>query len=183
MGGKVWVISGPSGVGKSTTSARVAQRLENSVLLSGDLVSEMHINGRLMPWEDEGELELIWKNISDLTRNFLQYGLNVVVDYVTFPREMKKFWESLQNDKSHSVMYVILWANKEEIIRRDLLRTPDRQMKERSIIHYDEFSTQNIPKNFYLNNMTLTVDQAIDAILDFPPYKPFCADLVNELEL
>jgi len=47
----------------------------------------MHVKGRKKPWESQEEITLIWDNILCLTKNFLRYGNDVVVDYVTFPNQ------------------------------------------------------------------------------------------------
>ncbi|WP_254865359.1 hypothetical protein [Solibacillus isronensis] len=47
---KVYIISGPAGVGKSTTSKELTKKFKNSAYISGDNISHMHINGRKNPW-------------------------------------------------------------------------------------------------------------------------------------
>ncbi|MGP4041999.1 AAA family ATPase [Gracilibacillus sp. D59] len=81
---KVYILSGPAGVGKSTTSKELVKKLKSSAYISGDYISHMHVNGRKKPWESKEEISLIWDNILSLTQNFLRYGNDVVVDYVTF---------------------------------------------------------------------------------------------------
>jgi nucleoside-triphosphatase THEP1 len=50
---KVYIISGPAGVGKSTTSKEIVKTLKNSAYISGDYVSHMHVNGRKKPCESK----------------------------------------------------------------------------------------------------------------------------------
>jgi hypothetical protein len=57
----------------------------------------MHINGRQKPWESKSELSLIWNNIFILTQNFVLYGTNVVIDYVTFPEDANWLKEKLKD--------------------------------------------------------------------------------------
>ncbi|WP_318243559.1 AAA family ATPase [Fictibacillus norfolkensis] len=90
----VYLLSGPAGVGKSTTSMELVNSLTHSAYLSGDDISHMHRNGREKPWESEREHDLIWHNILHLTRNFLQYGSDVVIDYIIFPKDVE--WLSNQ---------------------------------------------------------------------------------------
>lgn len=81
----------------------------------------MHKSGRQKPWESQAEISLIWDNILSLTRNFLKYGNDVVVDYVTFPTEAKWMYEHLL-DLHINVQYVVLWTNKETLLKRDSMR-------------------------------------------------------------
>lgn len=83
----VYILSGPAGVGKSTTSCALLKALNNCAYISGDDVSHMHVRGRQKPWESKSELALIWSNILSLTQNFVRNRINVVIDYVTFPDE------------------------------------------------------------------------------------------------
>src|SRR5690625_3144713 len=84
---RVYIVSGPAGVGKSTTSKELVKILKNSSYISGDYISHMHVNGRKKPWESQEEVTLIWDNILSLTKNFLRHGNDVVIDYVTFPQD------------------------------------------------------------------------------------------------
>src|SRR5690625_5635889 len=71
---RVYIVSGPAGVGKSTTSKELVKILKNSSYISGDYISHMHVNGRKKPWESQEEVTLIWDNILSLTKNFLRHG-------------------------------------------------------------------------------------------------------------
>ncbi len=172
LAGKIYIISGPSGVGKSTTSKRLAGQLADSVWLSGDLISAMHINGRKMPWESEEELSLIWENIISLTSNFVAFELNVVIDYVTFPREMQRVFERTAHFHTE-VVYVLLWTDPSELTRRDKLRPAGFQMGERCTALYKEFKALTIPENYFINTTHATVDQVIEIILQKESYQPF----------
>ncbi|MEI3598806.1 MULTISPECIES: hypothetical protein [unclassified Oceanobacillus] len=46
---KVYIVSGPAGVGKTATSKELVKTLKNSSYISGDYISHMHVNGRKNP--------------------------------------------------------------------------------------------------------------------------------------
>lgn len=52
MKNTVYIISGPAGVGKSTTSKKLVQTLSRSAYISGDDISHIPVNGRGKPWLD-----------------------------------------------------------------------------------------------------------------------------------
>mgnify|MGYP002479701178 CR=1 FL=1 len=46
----IYVISGPAGVGKSTTSGELVHSLERGAYISGDDISHIPVKGREKPW-------------------------------------------------------------------------------------------------------------------------------------
>lgn len=76
----VYLISGPLGVGKSTVTKELSEQVTRCVLIEGVVILHM-FKGESQPSWDE-RLQITWKNILDLTRNYIQHGLNVVIDFV-----------------------------------------------------------------------------------------------------
>ena len=160
----VYILSGPAGVGKSTTSKALVSTLKNSAYISGDYVSHMHVNGRQKPWESEQELSLIWNNILSLTQNFVSNGIDVVIDYVTFPSEAYWLKDRLK-DLSVNVVYTVLWVDPENLLRRDQLRKPEHQMGERCLILIDEFRESGLDTKHLLDTSHNSVD-AIELVVE-----------------
>lgn len=79
---QIFLISGPLGVGKSTTSKELARVVERCVLIEGDNLLDMFMTEPQPTWEER--LSLAWKNILSVTRNFIQGGFNVVIDFNPF---------------------------------------------------------------------------------------------------
>ncbi|WP_339194604.1 AAA family ATPase [Solibacillus sp. FSL R5-0449] len=154
---KVYIISGPAGVGKSTTSKELAKKIKNSAYISGDDISHMHINGRKNPWERSEEV-LIWDNILSLTKNFIKHGIDVIIDYVTFPKEAD--WVS-KNLKSLNVevIYIVLWTDKETLLTRDNMRMPGARMGERCVILVDEFIESGLNEQHILDTSNNSPDE------------------------
>ncbi|PLT28121.1 AAA family ATPase [Peribacillus deserti] len=160
---KVYIISGPAGVGKSTTATALAKKLTHSAYISGDYVSHMHINGRKKPWESKEEVSLIWDNILSLTANFIQYGNDVVIDFVTFPSEANWLKNKLK-DISAEVRYVVLWTDADTLIKRDNSRIEENRMGERCLILMQEFKESSLasPHQFDTSDKT---SENMDAII------------------
>ena len=155
MNQKVYIISGPAGVGKSTTSNELVKTLEQSAYISGDYISHMHINGRKKPWESEWETALIWNNILDVTRNFLEYGTDVVIDYVTFPEEAAWLRNNLK-DLDAAIHYVVLWTDNDTLVKRDQTRNPENRMGERCLVLVDEFKESGLDEKYLFVTDTYT---------------------------
>ncbi|WJH35534.1 AAA family ATPase [Paenibacillus sp. CC-CFT747] len=169
----VYILSGPAGVGKSTTSRALVRTLKNSAYISGDYVSHMHVNSRQKPWESEQELSLIWNNILSLTQNFVSNGIDVVIDYVTFPSEAYWLKDRLK-DLSVNVVYTVLWVDPDTLLRRDKLRKPEHQMGERCLILIDEFKDSGLDTKHLLDtryNSTDAIDLVIEDIVNSKQYR------------
>ncbi|MNH84983.1 hypothetical protein D3C73_374180 [compost metagenome] len=160
----VYILSGPAGVGKSTSSRALVHTLKNSAYISGDSVSHMHVNGRLKPWENKFELSLIWNNILSLTQNFVSNGIDVVVDYITFPDEAYWLRDRLM-ELSVNVVYTVLWVDPKTLLSRDQLRKPEHQMGERCLVLIEEFKESGLDTKHLLDTSHYSVD-AIDLVIE-----------------
>lgn len=160
---KVYIISGAAGVGKSTTSKELVKTLRNSAYISGDCVSHMHVNGRKNPWESKKETHLIWDNILSLTKNFLRYDNEVVIDYVTFPHEAKWLSENLISLNAE-VNYVVLWTDNETLVNRDNMRKPEHRMGDRCLILVDEFIKSELDKKHIFDTSKIHSDDIAYAV-------------------
>lgn len=164
-------MSGPAGVGKSITSKELVKTLKNSAYISGDYISHMHVNGRKKPWESQEEVSLIWDNILSLTKNFLRYDNDVVVDYVTFPHEAEWVSNNLKEFKVE-VNYIVLWADNEILVSRDNMRTPEHRMGERCLILVDEFTESGLDeKHIFDTSKNLPITNVVNEIMSNSKYK------------
>lgn len=136
----IHVISGPAGVGKSTTSKQLVQALSKSAYISGDAISHIPVNGRGKPWLCKETYDLTWKNILSLTRNLLEQDYDVVIDYVTFPSDVEWLVQQL-TDLEFRLVFVVLLVDRSTLIARDQLRPSEAQMGERSLVLLEEFET------------------------------------------
>lgn len=168
----VYIISGPAGVGKSTTSKELVKSLKRSAYISGDYVSHMHINGRKKPWESEDERSLIWNNILSLTTNFIKYDNDVVIDYVTFPEEAKWLNENLKHLNAE-VKYIVLLTDKDTLVKRDAQRNLEDRMGERSLILLNEFIESEVSQNHIIDttvHIVMDLHHIIKDIINNPRF-------------
>lgn len=160
----VYIISGPAGVGKSTTSKKLVHSLERSSYISGDDISHLPVVGRGKPWLCEKTNQLTWVNIASLAYNLLNADYDVVIDYVTFPSEAEWLAEELKKQAAR-IVYVILLADEETLVNRDRLRPIDEQMGERSIILLHEFKEATKDARHILHTGHLSAQQ-IDVVIE-----------------
>uniref|UniRef100_UPI00006836D1 BH3686 n=1 Tax=Halalkalibacterium halodurans (strain ATCC BAA-125 / DSM 18197 / FERM 7344 / JCM 9153 / C-125) TaxID=272558 RepID=UPI00006836D1 len=153
---KLYIITGPAGVGKSTTCKRLAAQLDNSAYIEGDIINHMVVGGYRPPWESDELLALTWKNITDLTVNFLLAQNDVVLDYIAFPDEAEALAQTVQAKVDDvEIRFIILWTNREELLRRDALRKKDEQMGERCLELVEEFESKGIDERYFYNTSHL----------------------------
>ena len=57
----LYVITGPAGVGKSTVSKILAQKLNKSSLIEGDEIYHQIIGGYIPAWKSGNHLQTFWK--------------------------------------------------------------------------------------------------------------------------
>ena len=159
---KIYLITGPAGVGKSTISLKVAEALEKSVLLEGDDIYHFIVGGYISPWREGNYLEYYWKNIIDIMKNSLSYGFDIVYNHIMDKEQVADIKKHFPNCE---IKFVCLMVDEETIVKRDKLREPDRQMGERSLILLQELKDENFDEKFILDSSDLNVEQTFNEIL------------------
>ena len=94
---KLYLITGPAGVGKSTISKKIANNLNKSVLIEGDDVYNFFVGGRISPWKENAPLELFWNNCIYLIQSYLNNGYDVVFNYIIKPDKFKLLQDRFNN--------------------------------------------------------------------------------------
>lgn len=125
----------------------------------------MVIGGYVSPWKSEELLSLTWENIADLSTNFVQANKDVIIDYVAFPAEVEKFSQKIYAEVENAeIIYVVLWVDVDELLRRDALRIKEHQMGVRCLELINEFASKGIDNRFVYNTTNLQPTE-LDKIL------------------
>lgn len=160
---KLYIITGPAGVGKSTVSNEIARSLEKSVLIEGDDIYNQFVGGRISPYKENAPLEIFWNNCFLLIDNYLKNGYDVVFNYIIKKINLEKIKNKFKN---YELVFVVLLTDKETIIKRDLERALDCQMGERSLILLQEYINESFDENHIIDTTNLDIKEEVDMILN-----------------
>ncbi|WP_339315203.1 AAA family ATPase [Paenibacillus sp. FSL R10-2734] len=164
----VYLISGPLGVGKSTTSIELARNVKHCVLIEGDVLLHMFKGESEPSWEER--LSLTWKNILALTRNFIQHGFNVVIDFVV-EDELDWFCKHV-SDLNVRLKYVILTADREKLIERLTIRG-DIESLERSLFLLNKMEMTSSNEPFIKDTTQKQTSEIVEEIINDSSYNVF----------
>jgi adenylate kinase family enzyme len=160
---KLYIITGPAGVGKSTVSKNIASSLAKSVLIEGDDIYNQFVGGRISPWKENAPLDLFWKNSSMLIKNYLEEGYDVVFNYIIKKGQFNRLAKMFKN---YDIKFTVLLVDEETIVKRDNLREPDCRMGERSLVLLNELKRENYDSKYILDSSNLTVEETSAEIIN-----------------
>jgi len=162
---EIFILTGPCGVGKSTISKIIAEKLDKSALIEGDSIYHLVVGGYVKPWEDDGTyLGLFWENIFDLIDNFLERNISVVLNYIIYPEKIREIIKVLK-EKNYAAKFIVLMVDETTIIERDNLREEDCRMGERSIKILNEFEKVYSDSSHILNTSCLSEEKSGEIIM------------------
>ena len=160
---KLYIITGPTGVGKSTISLKLAESLEKSVLLEGDFVYHQVVGGFVSAWMEGNHLDVFWKVCTDTIKTYLDNGYDVVFNYIISKDKINELKEIFSD---YEIKFVVLMVEENTIIERDKLRPEDCQMKDRCIVLLNKFKKYDFSKNYILYTDNLTIDETTVKIIE-----------------
>ena len=159
---KLYLITGPAGVGKSTVSELIAKKLDRSILIEGDNIYHLVIGGYVSPWKENNHMKLFWKNICNLIKNGLDENYNVIFNYII----TKKEYAFLKNEfKNTDIVFKILLADEEELLKRDKNRSEENQMNDRCIVLLNQFTKENYYKKYVIDTTDMSIDNVVKEVL------------------
>ena len=159
---KLYVITGPAGVGKSTISRKIAEASPKSALIEGDDLYAQIIGGYVNPWEEGNYLDTFWKLSLSSIKVYLEDGFDVVFNYIISPDQLDMI---IKEFEGYEIKFTVLLVDEETILARDKRRPEEFQMKERCIVLLNEFKAHNYPEEYILDTSHITVDETVDSVL------------------
>ncbi len=165
---KLYIITGPTGVGKSTVSKEIAKKSKKSALIEGDTIYHLVCGGYKSAWEKGNHLKVFWENCIDLICNFLNNGYDVVFDYIINKEkieELKNKFRKIYGSKLE-IKFVVLMADEKVVIKRDKERPKGEQMKERVLVLLESFREQNFNKKNILDTSNIGIIETVEKILN-----------------
>lgn len=157
----LYIITGPAGVGKTTVSEKLANSLEKSVLIEGDLIYSQVIGGYQSAWKEGNHLKTFWDVCFSMIQIYLNDGFDVIFNYIVTPNIITRFKNEFNK---YDTKFVILLTDESTLLKRDSLRPLDCQMKERCIILLNNFKKHNYDKNNILDTSNLSIDKTVEII-------------------
>lgn len=157
----LYIITGPSGVGKSTISKKLAESKNKSVLIEGDDIYHQVIGGYVQAWKDGNHLETFWKVCLNTIGIYLDDGYDVIFNYIINHENINKIKNEFDN---YNIKFVVLLVNEDILLARDKERPEDCQMKERCIVLLNSFKNKKYNSNNILDTSNLSIDEAVNII-------------------
>lgn len=165
--GKLHIITGPAGVGKSTISRKVAEGLTKSVLIEGDDIYNQFVGGRISPWKEGAPLEVFWDNCIALIRNYLENDYDVVFNYIVKKETLRYLKYQF---KEYDMSFTCLLTDEGTIVKRDQERPEDCRMNERSLILLKEFIEEDYDKKHILDTSNLSIVDTVNEVMNNPRF-------------
>ena len=157
----LYIITGPAGVGKSTISKAIAENKNKSALIEGDVIYHQVIGGYVPAWKDGNHLEIFWEICINTIKTYLQYGYDVVFNYIITPENISLIKNSIQN---YNIKFIVLLTDESTLLSRDKQRSIDCQMNERCITLLNNFKNRNYSPNNILDTSNLSIDETLNLI-------------------
>lgn len=155
----ICLITGPSGVGKSSVAKALAKKFERSVVINVDYIRKMVTGGYIRPWPYNEEVKIQTslgsQNACILANNFLNSGFNIIIDDVIGTTLFKQYSDFFSN-KFFRVF--LLLPTLESLLNRFDQRENDEELRKRTQELYKEFNKQKDVLNWQIidsSNQTL----------------------------
>lgn len=172
----IYVVTGIQAAGKSTVAQALAERLERSVHLRGDLFRRMVVNGQVEmgpadpPPEALRQLRLRYELAAQAADGYADAGFDVVYQDVILGPELAEVPKRIRTRPLH---VVVLAPDVRTVARRDAERRASRgkiayKPGDEGVSALDDYLRTQTPRiGLWLDTSELDVTQTVDAILEF----------------
>lgn len=167
---EIFFVTGISAAGKTTTAQLLAERLDPSVHVKGDVYRRMVVNGQVHPRDDDPppeairQLDLRYRLGAQTADEYFAAGFNVVVQDIVMGPSVQTYVERIMGRPLH----VIVLAPDPTVVReREAARGKTAYRPDGPTIDdLDRYLRDTTPKiGLWLDTSNQTPDQTVDEIL------------------
>ena len=159
---KLYIITGPAGVGKSTISKEIAKLSNKSVLIEGDDIYHQVVGSYVPAWKEGNHLETFWKVCISMIQIYLKGGYDVVFNYIVTPKNLELMSAKI---KEHTIKFIVLLVDETTLLLRDKERPTDCQMNERCVtLLLNNFKNTNYNAQNILDTTNLSIKETVQII-------------------
>lgn len=160
--GRIIIITGSPGTGKSTTASIVAEEssLSKSVHMHTDDFYRYILKGAIPPFLPESQEQnlIVIEAFLEAAKRFARGGFDVIIDGIVGPWFLEPWLKAVQD--KYEVHYIILRATKEETMKRAINRSKLDEDTNIELVErmWEQFN--NLDQ--YESNMIDTTNQSIE---------------------
>ena len=166
--GRIIVITGAPGTGKTTTSAIVAKEssMEKSVHMHTDDFYHYLSKGAIPPHLPESNEQnlIVIEAFLEAAKRYVRGGYDVIVDGIIGPWFLEP-WLNIVRE-GYEVHYIILRANKEETLKRAIERSKLDRKTNIELVEtmWEQFCNLGIYESNVIDTTTYSIQETVSAV-------------------
>lgn len=166
--GRIVVITGAPGTGKTTTSAIIAKNssMEKSVHMHTDDFYHYLSKGAIPPHLPESDSQnlIVIEAFLEAAKRYVRGGYDVIVDGIIGPWFLEPWLKTVRD--GYEVHYIILRADKEETMKRAIERSKlDRETNIELVeVMWEQFHNIGIYEKNVIDTTSLSISETVSEI-------------------